>query len=412
MAHADGRPAGALTDIVRRAEAPAADADAAVAALAEGLGPGPFAIVILFISSDADKETVARAAAARFAPAPVIGCTTAGEISANGYASGEVVALALPEAQFSAYVTVIDDLGALTPRALAADLMSARAEQAQEQPDWPYEFAFLMVDGLSLKEDELVAGLSAALGPTPLFGGSAGDGMNFGETFILAGGRLLSNAAVIALVRTVCRVETFRIDHLKPTTQKMVVTGADPARRIVTEINAEPAAREYARVLGKDPEQLSPFIFAAHPVLARTKCSPPMRTNKVFPSDAAHPVLVRIGGEHFVRAIQQVAPNGDLIFFSAIDEGLVLTLAEPDDIAPHLDARLNGLSSQGRPDAIIACDCILRRVEAEQKQEVRQVSDVLSRHRVVGFNTYGEQSGGAHVNQTMTGIAVYPPACR
>lgn len=388
MAHADGRPAGALTDIVRRAEAPAADADAAVAALAEGLGPGPFAIVILFISSDADKETVARAAAARFAPAPVIGCTTAGEISANGYASGEVVALALPEAQFSAYVTVIDDLGALTPRALAADLMSARAEQAQEQPDWPYEFAFLMVDGLSLKEDELVAGLSAALGPTPLFGGSAGDGMNFGETFILAGGRLLSNAAVIALVRTVCRVETFRIDHLKPTTQKMVVTGADPARRIVTEINAEPAAREYARVLGKDPEQLSPFIFAAHPV------------------------LVRIGGEHFVRAIQQVAPNGDLIFFSAIDEGLVLTLAEPDDIAPHLDARLNGLSSQGRPDAIIACDCILRRVEAEQKQEVRQVSDVLSRHRVVGFNTYGEQSGGAHVNQTMTGIAVYPPACR
>lgn len=388
MAHADGRPAGALTDIVRRAEAPAADADAAVAALAEGVGPGPFAIVILFISSDADKETVARAAAARFAPAPVIGCTTAGEISANGYASGEVVALALPEAQFSAYVTVIDDLGALTPRALAADLMSARAEQAQEQPDWPYEFAFLMVDGLSLKEDELVAGLSAALGPTPLFGGSAGDGMNFGETFILAGGRLLSNAAVIALVRTVCRVETFRIDHLKPTTQKMVVTGADPARRIVTEINAEPAAREYARVLGKDPEQLSPFIFAAHPV------------------------LVRIGGEHFVRAIQQVAPNGDLIFFSAIDEGLVLTLAEPDDIAPHLDARLNGLSSQGRPDAIIACDCILRRVEAEQKQEVRQVSDVLSRHRVVGFNTYGEQSGGAHVNQTMTGIAVYPPACR
>ena len=388
MAHADGRPAGALTDIVRRAEAPAADADAAVAALAEGLGPGPFVNVILFISSDADKETVARAAAARFAPAPVIGCTTAGEISANGYASGEVVALALPEAQFSAYVTVIDDLGALTPRALAADLMSARAEQAQEQPDWPYEFAFLMVDGLSLKEDELVAGLSAALGPTPLFGGSAGDGMNFGETFILAGGRLLSNAAVIALVRTVCRVETFRIDHLKPTTQKMVVTGADPARRIVTEINAEPAAREYARVLGKDPEQLSPFIFAAHPV------------------------LVRIGGEHFVRAIQQVAPNGDLIFFSAIDEGLVLTLAEPDDIAPHLDARLNGLSSQGRPDAIIACDCILRRVEAEQKQEVRQVSDVLSRHRVVGFNTYGEQSGGAHVNQTMTGIAVYPPACR
>ena len=34
----------------------------------------------------------------------------------------------------------------------------------------------------------------------------------------------------------------------------MVVTGADPARRIVTEINAEPAALEYARMVGLDGE--------------------------------------------------------------------------------------------------------------------------------------------------------------
>ena len=30
----------------------------------------------------------------------------------------------------------------------------------------------------------------------------------------------------------------------------MVVTEADPATRIVTEINAEPAGREYARLVG------------------------------------------------------------------------------------------------------------------------------------------------------------------
>ena len=166
------------------------------------------------------------------------------------------------------------------------------------------------------------------------------------------------------------------------------MTGADPARRVVTEINAEPAAREYARILGKDPEQLTPFIFAAHPV------------------------LVRIGGQHYVRAIQQVADNGDLIFFSAIDEGLVLTMAKPLEIAEHLDERLSALSTHGAPDAIIACDCILRRLEAEQKQKTRDVSAILARHRVVGFNTYGEQSDGAHVNQTMTGVAVYPPPAR
>lgn len=388
MPEGDGRVGETMSETVRRAHAPAHDAEAAVAALAAKLGPGPFAIVMLFVSPEGDPAAVAAAAARTFDPAPVIGCTTAGEISADGYVSGEVVAIALPAANFSAFVTVIEDVGAIAPRTLAADLMSARAEQAQERPDWSYEFAFLLVDGLSLKEDELVAVLSAALGPTPLFGGSAGDGLDFNQTLVFAGGRRLSRAAVVALVRTECPVETFRFDHLTPTERKMVVTGADPARRVVTEINAEPAAREYARILGKDPEQLSPFIFAAHPV------------------------LVRIGGEHYVRAIQQVAENGDLIFFSAIDEGLVLTLAEPEEIAGHLDDRLGALSEAGPPDAIIACDCILRRLEAEQKQSVRDVSAVLARHRVVGFNTYGEQSDGAHVNQTLTGVAIYAPPDR
>jgi hypothetical protein len=33
----------------------------------------------------------------------------------------------------------------------------------------------------------------------------------------------------------------------------------------------------------------------------------------------------------------------------------------------------------------------------------------LQRHRVLGFSTYGEQLNSMHVNQTMTGVAIYPP---
>ena len=124
---------------------------------------------------------------------------------------------------------------------------------------------------------------------------------------------------------------------------------------------------------------------------------------------AAHPVVVRIGGQHHVRSIQRMAPNGDLIFFSAIDEGLVLTLAEPMPMADHLDQELSRLSEGGAPAAILACDCILRRIEAEEKQLFGQISGVLRKHRVLGFSTYGEQMGTVHVNQTMTGIAIYPP---
>jgi hypothetical protein len=33
----------------------------------------------------------------------------------------------------------------------------------------------------------------------------------------------------------------------------------------------------------------------------------------------------------------------------------------------------------------------------------------LVKHNVRGFSTYGEQIGSIHVNQTFTGVAIYPP---
>lgn len=380
----DRRASDQSGQILRTAHVSAGRSDA-MRKLCEALGEGPFALVILFVSPEADMAALTAAAGTCFPGARVIGCTTAGEISDQGYTEGEIVAVALSARHFAAETVVIPDLGAMAPRELIGRLVRARQLLMQDHPDWNHEFAFLMVDGLSIKEDELAAALAAGLGAVPFFGGSAGDGTRFKETFVLDGDRALRNAAVLTLLRTDCPVKVFNLDHLVPTDQRMVVTEADPAQRIVRRINAEPAAEEYARILGKDPLQLTPFTFAAHPV------------------------VVRMGGRHHVRAIQRVAPNGELIFFSAIDEGLVLTLAEPQDMVAHLEAELAALAKPRAPEAILACDCILRRIEAQEKQQTGRISDLLRRHRVVGFSTYGEQLGAMHVNQTMTGVAFYPP---
>jgi hypothetical protein len=34
-----------------------------------------------------------------------------------------------------------------------------------------------------------------------------------------------------------------------------------------------------------------------------------------------------------------------------------------------------------------------------------RVTDLFRRHNAVGFSTYGEQLGGVHMNQTLTGLA-------
>lgn len=52
------------------------------------------------------------------------------------------------------------------------------------------------------------------LGPVPLFGGSAGDGARFGQSYLAQGGTVRTNAAFLTFLRTGCPVKVFSFDHL------------------------------------------------------------------------------------------------------------------------------------------------------------------------------------------------------
>lgn len=386
----DGPPSpsagGVNHDAILRTACVDCDAPDLINQLDDGLGAGPFALVMIFCSPSAPFDRLLAEAQARFGASPVMACTTAGEIAmGGGYAEDSVLAIALPKAYFAAEVLLFGDLDDLTGNELTQQTIRARAALTQRAGDMEHEFAFLMVDGLSMQEDRLASALAAGLGPTQLFGGSAGDGVRFEHTFVALDGVCHERAAVMALVRSRCRLRVFSVNHFTPTDLRMVVTRADPSRRLVHEINAEPAARELGRLLGKDTHQIDTFTFADNPM------------------------VVRLGGSHHVRAIKRVTDSGALEFFSAIDEGLVLTLAEAAHIVDHLDQQLAALARDAPPAAILACDCILRRIEAEKKQLKRPLDEVLARHKVTGFSTYGEQINGMHVNQTMTGVAFYAP---
>ena len=381
--HASQEESG-LTAPLRQAQVSCDIADP-VGSLIRGLGPGPFDLVCLFVTPEVDFARLNAQCAGRFGDAAVVSCSTAGEIGRAGYEDGQIIAVAFPKALFHSFVHAIDRLDEINePRVIDA-LIQRRVRLMQDSPDMAHEFAFLIVDGLSRREESLTDILASGLGPMPLFGGSSGDGTAFRKTHIAVNGRILTQGAALMLIRSRCPVQVFSLDNLQPGEQRCVVTSADPEARVVREINAEPAAAEYARLLGKDPNQLSPFIFAAHPV------------------------AVRVGDTHHVRAIQKVNDKGELVFFSAINEGMVLTLADQTDMVAHLDQGLAALDRPGRPHQILGCDCILRRIAASQVQQTRAVSEVLARHRVTGFSTYGEQIGALHVNQTLTGVAIYAP---
>ncbi len=362
-------------------------ASAPISNLAAQLGDAPLAHLFLFVSPTCDFARVVAEARAAFPGCRTVACTTAGEIGPEGYVDDTIIAVGLPARHFATDVVVAQPLDGLARADLAGEVVRRRLSlSGGAPPHFVSLFGFALVDGLSRAEDVLLSEIAPGLGHMPLFGGSAGDGRRFESTLLGCDGHVYDNAAVVTLIATDCRVQVFSLDHMTPTERRMVVTGADPATRTVREINGAPAAREYARLMGRDPEQLDTFTFAAHPV------------------------VVRLGEDHHVRAIQRVTEAGDLVFFSAIEEGMVLSVATPGDMTAHLEGELSTLSATGAPADILACDCILRRIEAEHLQQGRAVSEVLARHRVVGFSTYGEQIGPIHINHTMTGVALYPPA--
>ncbi len=140
---------------------------------------------------------------------------------------------------------------------------------------------------------------------------------------------------------------------------------------------------EYARILGIGARDLTPSHFAAWPL------------------------VVSIDGRYYVRSIERANPDGSLTFFCAIENGLVLRMAKGLDLVADLEQTFSQIRSEiGPPQLVLGCDCILRKLEIFQNSLQERVGEIFLRNNTIGFNTYGEQFLGVHINQTLVGIAI------
>lgn len=355
----------------------------AVAAARAALDDVTFQHVIAFFSTDHDPELVTDALSQSFPGTPVSGCSTAGEFGPLGMMRGGLVLIAFPEIGFRILSEAIPDLetaGVSSASEIARRLRVQMIGGTRRAPD--NVFALVLVDGRSNKEETLTAALHWSLDDIELVGGSADDGLAFRSGTLLHRGKLLSRGAILFVIESDTRFEIFKTQNFEPTPMKLVVTSADTENRVVYELNAEPAAREYAAAIGLVPENLRAFSFASHPL------------------------VVKIGGDYYCRSIRQMNPDGSLSFFCAIDEGLVFTVAKPCDLLNSTLKSLEAIDSHlGGTDFVIGFDCVLRRLDAESRQIRHLMENTYRRFGVTGFHTYGEQYNAMHLNQTLTGIA-------
>jgi hypothetical protein len=340
---------------------------------------------VFYCPGDIDLPALAAELHRQFNGINLIGCTTAGEITPLGYLEGVLTGVSIASSTMDVATQLIE-LEGFDSNATGAGVTSL-LQQLGRRNGLPASgvdtFAFLLIDGLAMQEEQVVSCIHQNLRGIELIGGSAADDVRFNATYVYYQGQFRRHSALLSAVRTDQPFMAFRTQHFVHSQQRMVVTKADPAKRIVYAINGLPAAREFARLVNIPIDELSTLIFATHPV------------------------VVRVGGQYFVRSIAKVNGDESLSFFCAIDEGIVLTIAQGVDMVENLQQAFDQVrATMGIPQLVLGCDCILRRLETERSGIKDRIGKIFMDNNVIGFATYGEQFNAMHVNQTFTGIAI------
>lgn len=373
---------------ILRAQSRSTDAKTAVAELKNQFSHSPPASLILFFCSCSyDLKELAESFNTLFPDTEVVGCTSAGEIGPAGYLDHSLSAILFPKDEFdvvSGCLYMLSDFSEAKGSQFVSNLVSQLTQRSYIS-HYRYSFAMQLIDGLSKKEELISHSFQKNLGRIPLFGGSAADNLQFSHTYVFYRGEFWENSCVLILFGTNRPFRLFKAQHFAGAGEPLVVTAADPANRTIIELNGLPAASVYARQVGCDVEQLSASVFAASPV------------------------VIKMNGNEYVRAIQTCSPDGSLRLFCAINEGVILHVANSSNLMADLNQQFNKLQNAlGDISLTLVCDCILRRMDVLNTEQLPAVTDIFLQNHTSGFSSFGEQFGSLHLNQTCTGIAFGP----
>jgi hypothetical protein len=355
-------------------------------AIATERAPGTLSIV--FASTDYDLSALG-AELKRLKADRVLGAATGRIISAQGFKPDGIAGVHLPPGRFAAVDTLFKDVASMALPELRARVQGLRRELDHIAADRAHRFAVLLVDAETRCEERLAGVLGMELSGVPLIGGSAGDlyfnplGHPPGSTRLLFGNQGRRSAAVLCLVASESPVVAYCHNHYMPSNKKMVITEADPARRLVREIDGRPALEVYAKACGfsKIPRESGDF--------------------------SPFPLMIRIGGHYYARGMQRIYPDGTLEFACALEPGLVVALARPGDMIASLDEMFATMRQRiGAPAMVLGVDCAARTALMQREGLSAGIEALLRRHQVTGFSSLGEQFNTVHANNSFTCLGV------
>jgi len=371
-----------------------ADAAAAGRAAAAAAAGGKTAkLLIVFASAAYEPQALLDGIAEVTGGAPLIGCTTAGEIAATGPTDHGVVVVALGGEGFSAR--------SASAVAVTGQLRHASAKVAEcaQGLQGKYKALLLLSDGLGGNQEEVIRGAYSVVGAAvPLVGGCAGDDLKMQQTLQFHDRAVLRGAIVAAAISSDAPIGIGVRHGWRRVGGAMLVTSSSDNH--VYLLDDKPALDTYLEKLDvrgdarTDPAAFTQFAIT-HPLGISRRSGEQVRF---------------VAGANFddrsLRCIANV-PQGGLAWFMEGDETSVLEAT--DAACADAIAALGGRD----PIGFVAFDCIARRGVLGTTgiaQEVERISSHAQGAPVAGFYTYGEiartrGTTGFH-NQTLVVLAL------
>ena len=359
---------------VRVAHTSKVTVDSAAADLHHQLGDAANSLVIYFASSSYPQAELSAALHGVLGADHTIGCSTSGEIITGALMKRSVVAMAL-SADDSGPVAVqmVKDIHDRAALERALDRLGKQLGTPVRDVDPARHVGIVLMDGLSRGEERFLDALGD-LTDLPFVGGSAGDDLDFVQTWVTLDGRAISGGAVLAVMQPPRGFEIIKTQSFVESGARLVPTKVDEEHRVVLEFDGKPAAEAYAAAIGSTPSELATRWIS-------------------------HPLGLMAGADPFVRSPQQVTDAG-VAFYCAMKAGTPLSVLTSTDIVADTRSAL-GTALKKPASGLINFNCILRTLDLESRGQQQAYGEVFNVVPTVGFSTYGEAYVG-HVNQTAT----------
>jgi hypothetical protein len=360
---------------VGRSSNPDSMAAAAEAAGAAVRGPET-KLLVVFAAISHELYSVLDGVRSAAPGVPVVGCTTHGELAQGGPTDGSVTVAAIGGPGFSVAVSAAE---AVTGRQREAGAVVARCVEATD-PQLPYRALMLLTDGKIRDQEAILRGVYSVVGAgVPLFGGACADGWRMTGGYLLAGGRIMKDAAIGVAIASEAPLSIAVRHGWRKTGRPMIVTSSGNGR--VQTLDDQPALDAYLERAQAPAEAYTDFealkaFMLTHPIGVQRRSCVEARN-------------MSTGMDLEGRSISggSAIDHGGLIWVLTGDETSIL--ASVDEACQDALAGLHGAA----PVGLLTFSCAaLRAILGPEgiKREGERLEKWADGAPFAGFYTYGE----------------------